>query len=531
MADPKFPNWTSPAYDAMKPGWTRCRDVRAGTERLRENKGEYLPKFEAEDSRDWDHRVKMTVVMDFFEQAVTTLVGLGLRHDPELGEKVPEELVQDWENLDGEGSHGAVVAQQALDCALTDGHLVLFTDYPPVSTTLRAKDEQDLGIRPYVISVKIDQVLSWRTGIVGGERILMQFVFREVTDEADGAFGSKSVTRYRVYRQRFASITDGNGVVVKDKGVELTDPTRPFVDWELWEESGSANETQLNRIDFGTLSGPKRIPLAVVYGGKREGILRSKPPLEGLAHSNIRWAQVMSDRAYTLHKCGIPVPVIIGKLVGGADGKSESEIVMSPSRGLQLEAGGDAKMLEASGASLEQTRLELQDWEKRIGSQAIAMLQRDTAAAESATAHRLNRGREESKLSRALRSLEDALELTLQHMAAFRGLDPESIDVSIRRDFGDIVPPEVLQLLSSLEEKGQLTLTRLLAELQRAGVFSNDFDPEEEAEELEREKGQEGMGLDDPETLTDEELAVRAAELQRIAGERKTRKPPAPAAA
>jgi len=477
-----LPSWRSADAKEMEPRYMLCRDVRGATETLRLKKATYLPKFLAEDTRDWAARVAMTVVVDFFDQAVTAFVGLGLRHDPELGPDVPEEIKLDWENLDGEGNHGAMVAQKALDIMLTDGHVVLLAEYPPVAVRPRADEENVKGLRPYVQLFKVDQVMSWRTRLLGGHRLLDQLVLKTVGQEADGLFGLKTVTRYMVYRQRFR-------VMETVVGPE-EDPTQGFVQWERWIETKSASGTvtAVAAEASGDLIGSKRIPVAVAYAGTSDGMLKSRPPLEGLAYSNVRWGQVMSDRANSLHKCGMPMPVIIGKLVGAPDGKAPSEIIMSSSLGLNIEAGGDAKILEPLGSGLEQARLELEDWEKRIGGQAVSVLTPGNATSETATAWRLTRGRDESKLQRGLRSLEDALELILQYFAEYRGLDREKIDLTIRRDFGDIVPPETLQLLSTLEEKGQLTLTRLLTELKRADLFAQDFSVEEEVEAIKREQ-------------------------------------------
>lgn len=479
------PTWKSPAYLEMEKRWQRCRDIRAGTDVIREKKHAYLPRFVAEDGRDWDARVNMTVVVDFFEQAVTTFVGMGLRTDPELGKEVPEEIQEDWENLDGEGNHGAVVAQHALDAALTDGHCVLLAESPEFPLGLRGDEQLDRGIRPYMVIIKINQICSWRAEVKGGEKILMQFVFEEPVEAADGEFGAKTLSRYRRFRQQFPMVKRPSGQVEEDLAAG-------FVEWELWEETTRGS---YSKIKSGVLAGVTRIPAWPVYGGKREGILKSRPPLDGLAHSNIRWAQVMSERASSLNRCGMPIPVILGDLIAqpGPDGKPSADIVLSSTRGVHLKTGGDFKFAEATGTALEQTRLELQDWEKRMGAQSLAMLQRDTEAAETATAHRMNRGREESKLRRALRSLEDALEGVLQDMARYRGLDPETIDITLNRDIGGVVPPEVLTLLSSLEEKGQLTLTRLLLEIKRAGLVGNDFDPEAEVKKVRQEMGTEPL--------------------------------------
>jgi hypothetical protein len=501
---PDSPATWSPAALSQKPARDKCRDVRGGTESFRAKRTLYLPRFEAEHPTDWDTRIKMTFVVDFLEQVITTLVGLGLRHDPQLGDDVPPEIASDWETFDVHRNHGAIFAQQALDAALTDGHSFILTDAPSFEGQPNAAEEKALGIRPYAVLVLADQVPSWRHETIGGQVWLTLWVMCESVEMAAGLFGTKTEKRYRVYRQAFGA-------------------AGPYVTWELWVEQSVNGASQTVRIGEGVLQGPQQIPVRIVVGGRLIAPLVSIPPLLGVAESNIRWAQVASDRAMSLHKCGVPIPVIIGDLVGDEAG-TKSDITASYSRGIHLKGGGDARILEATGTALEQQRIELQDVEKRIAAQSLALLQRDSAAAETATAQRLNRGREESKLARSLRSLEDALEGALQDSASFRGLDSGG-SVTIRRDFGDVVSESTLRLFSDLEERGQLTPLRLLTELQRADVLGQDFDPEAEVQALE-----EGQSLNtsapprDPATMTDAEIQAEIARLngdllQRVPGQ------------
>src|SRR5690606_20304874 len=80
------PDQLSPAYKAMAPGWTLCRDVRGGTDTLRAKKETYLPRFGVEPEEDWNARVAMTFVPSFLDQAIELAVGLITRHDPQLAE-------------------------------------------------------------------------------------------------------------------------------------------------------------------------------------------------------------------------------------------------------------------------------------------------------------------------------------------------------------------------------------------------------------------------------------------------------------
>ena len=135
---PDDPSHALPAYHDMKRRWELVRDVRGGTETLREKKSTYLPQFEAEDPRDWEIRVKMTFAYDAVDQTIGAMLGLAFMSAPELGDDVPEPIVTDWENIDGEGTHGTVFATQGLDSALQDGHDAFAATEPAAASPVTA---------------------------------------------------------------------------------------------------------------------------------------------------------------------------------------------------------------------------------------------------------------------------------------------------------------------------------------------------------------------------------------------------------
>lgn len=58
------PDYRSKAYNAMARFWPYVSDVIAGTLRLRELKGKYLPKFPAEDVEVYNDRVSTAVCFE-----------------------------------------------------------------------------------------------------------------------------------------------------------------------------------------------------------------------------------------------------------------------------------------------------------------------------------------------------------------------------------------------------------------------------------------------------------------------------------
>lgn len=455
-----------PAALTMKPRWQLCRDVRSGTAVMRAHPSTYLPKFEAEDPRDWAARVGMTFAYEALGLTIDTLVGLAFTNEPGLGEDVPPRIRLEWENIDGEGTHGSVFAAQCLDSAEQDGHCGILTEFPPVEEGITLAEEQAREIRAYLVRVTIDQIPSWRVMVHGGRRILDQLVIQTMVEQEDGQFGVKHTTQYRVYRQQF----DAAG--------------QPFVTWELWE----TGEKATNLIEGpSVLRGPRFIPFARVFGGQKTGFLESVPPLMGLAYLNIHHTQMASDQAMLMHKAAIPQWTVVGV-------NDTSDLVVGNNVWF-LPTGGDAKVLEITGASLAARREAILDTERRMADQGVAMLQRDNTVEQTATEAQLRETRRESKLARAVRSLQDALEQSFLFMAQYYGL-PEGGSLTLRRDFAALTLDEAdTALLLKMRENGDLTLATFLGFVAKRPVFET-LSPEDEAEAIKAEMGDE-PGLTD----------------------------------
>lgn len=466
VTSPNHPEYKIPAYEEMRARWQFVRDIRGGTESIRENGTTYLPRFDAEEMIDYNARLGMTFAFDALDETIHAMVGLAMRDDPALEDDVPAEIVADWENLDGQRTHGAVFLQHTLENALQDGHAAILVDYPPVDPTLDLVGQQALGLRPYAVQITIDQITAWRPAIILGKLCIGMVKLEENTEIADGLFGTVVIRRYRIYRQQ----VDGAG--------------QPYVTLEVQEQAKSEGADYTTIRAESPIFGPKWIPLFVVYGGEKTAILKSKPPLLGLANSNLDHTQVKSDRRYSMHKCAIPIPIFIGRTKMMGEG---GQVSTSGSYGIDIGLGGDAKYMEPTGAALNALREELQDIERRMGSQGFDMLRRDPQGSQqTATAERIQNAKGESKLTRAVRSLEDSAEGMVQAFADFRGIKTGGGSVTMQHEFADtVLAPDEIKLLADLEERGELTLETLLGEIQKGGRMLQGVDIPKEVKAVE----------------------------------------------
>ena len=157
---------------------------------------------------------------------------------------------------------------------------------PATSEYVQTAADEISGNRSYWCMRQAKDALNWRTQVVNGKTVLTQITFREVTTEADGAFGEIKVTRYRVYR------LDQMG----------------NAQWQLWREIKNDRSEKVIIIESeGQILTKKgralrRLPIAVHYG-EHEGFLESRPPLKGIADINLACYQKYSDLSEhrTLH--------------------------------------------------------------------------------------------------------------------------------------------------------------------------------------------------------------------------------------
>lgn len=452
--DHTSPAFQPPAYSAMAPRWKVCRDVMGGTDVMRGDGtlDVYFPKGDAETTSERLSRVLRTEFFPLFKETVKGMVGLVFRKDPVLGDDVPSQIVDLAENIDGAGTAFPVFARRVFGDGLVTGHAGILVDVPKVSSTkpLTIAEENQLGLRPYWVHIKAEQILNWRTQTINGTVVLTLLVLAETVDVPMGAYGVVATIRYRVFKR---------------------DETTGAIKYEVWTLNSVSHEPELQAD--GELRNMTMIPFVAFYAGERIAPLQSIPPFIDLAYTNIAHMQVLSDHRTSLHAAGNPILVIKGRQ-GGTDYDPNAPkstdplgnplyttegpaagvgaaIITGPNVGIEVDKDGDVAYAEHSGAALGASRLEISDIENRAAAQGLSMLQRNTRQAQTAEAEKLQRTEKDASIASAARSLEDCLEIALAFTALFMAL-PDGGTVDIDRNFESttIDTPRVDSLLRAL---------------------------------------------------------------------------------
>lgn len=456
------------AHQAQKEAVEIVGTVYGGTLSMRDAGERFLPRFPREDPDGYATRRGQAVLFNALKRTVGGLVGMVMRKDPVLGEDVPVAVrgTDDagrgghWENIDAAGRHGAVFARDVFEASLRDGHTLIFVDFPPVDGSVRTRaQELEAGLRPYWTHYLKQDLLSFRTQMVNGAPVLTQAVLRETVTVHEGAFGERPAEQVRVYR---VAAKEGGG------------PGEREVVWEVWRkarETGAASgETWEKQEDAGGRLSIPVIPLVPVYAN-RTGFLMSDPPLLDLALENVNHYQVRSDRQTCLHIASVPIPVFIGI-------DAEGDVKVGSDMAIKLPLHGDAKYLEPQGAALESSRLELQDILQNMAALGLAMLQRDTRAAETAEAKRIDKSETNSRLGSAARGLQDGVETALGYHALWIG-ETDGGSCAVNRDFEDQeMDPAMVKELSAMVGADQLDLETLWDMMKQGGLLPENFDAE-----------------------------------------------------
>lgn len=441
MADANSPSVPCAAYSNARPLWDLCEDVMGGTPRMREVGEMYLPKAPLETEPEYLARKRRTEFFNAYGRTVQGLAGMVFRRNPTLDEEAPEPLKQDWENIDGSGSHGDVFSRTLFEDALAIGLSYVLVDYPAVEGNPSLADEERLNLRPYWCLYHAKQVISWRTETYGAATVLTQVVIVEEVVEPSGEFGEERVKRYRVFRRKGDVVT-----------------------WALWTE-GKDGTTQTKPETV--VRNQTAIPLVPLRISRAKDDFRS--PLLDLAYANIAHFQVLSDHRNAIRMASFPILVFKGR------DTSQGKQAVGPNIGIDVQGDGDVKYVEHSGASIQQTREELRDIERRMGVLGLAMLTDETRRAETAEAKRLDRSQQDSTLAAAARALQDALETAFAFHAAYRKLD--GAEVTVNMEFEDLTfDPAMVSALSNLQVAGQVSLDTLWEMLAGGRILPETFD-------------------------------------------------------
>jgi hypothetical protein len=442
---------STPSEDFLEMAKARAlpNTLMGGTEAMRKAKQIYLPQEMAESEGAYKNRLNRSILFNKFEDTVSTLTGLVFAKPVVLHKPIPD--IEEWaKNIDLAGRDLTTFARDILrESGLVDGIGFILVDYQrrPEGVQTVAQ-EKAAGLRPYLIHVKAENLIGWKTDKVGGVMTLTQVRIKECVEVPDGDFDTKDEEQIRVLEPGLVRLyrnTDGKG-------------------WTIFEEWATS-------LDF--------IPLVAFYG-KRDEFMEGCPPLSNLAWLNLKHWQVSSDYTNINHVVCVPI------LFGAGMATEGTKLEIGASRMVTGPEGSTLAFVEHSGAALGGIERQLANLEaqmERFSGEMVA-----TGVAKTATETGIDENNAHSKLQNIALGLQAALDQALKFMCEWVGLDLGEGHTEVNTDFDESdLAPQTLLALNDARSKGLISQEVYSYNLKRGEMFPKEWTTEDEKNALDAE--------------------------------------------
>ncbi len=460
--DPNDPSTTSLAWDEMIGSWLMIETLLGGTKAMRFAAGEYLPQHAEESDDNYLERLHVNVLFNAMEITLDHFVGRPFSDPVKLNNDVPEEIVENANNIDLQGNDLTSFCRDWFRCGLAKGFCHVMVDMPqmnPDAMPLTLADDREAGRRPFWIRIEPENMIAaeadivvdpqtgelreWFTHVRLRENVVQRVGFAEVIHE-----------RIRVLMPGFFQVWQK----VKRKGKKDQ--------WMIIEEG----ETGINFI-----------PIITFYS-QRNGFLLAKPPLEDLAFMNIRHWQSMSDQINVLTVARFPMLA-----VAGATDQSGTSMRIGPRQLLATkDPNGRFYYVEHTGKSIESGWKELENLETNMESYGSTFLKK-MPGNETATGRALDSAESVTPLQDMVNRFIDSVNNALRIHATWIS-EKEGGTVTILNDFGPEEADKMgIDLLKSLRQDKDISRKAVTKEAMRLGVLTDDYDVDEDFKQLQIE--------------------------------------------
>jgi hypothetical protein len=440
---------------------------------LFEASDEYLPKDYLEEEKSYE--VRKTRAQSSFQSYYGHLrdltVGTALRKGVGLPEEMPSEWGNFFDDVDLEGHSLVSFAKEAFTEAIDGGVSAIWVEYPKLPVGLSAAEERRINPRPYLVLMRMDQVLECRYDVfnaqIGVQNIFGAFptylrIKTEIRRQSEqNEFFEEVVPAVRVYD--IQDLADNYVSEFSDQPEAASSGQK--VRCRLYAKTNTPGNVDKYTLEETSYLSIPFIPFVPVLGGKKEAYFRARPLLFDIARLNLHHWSVSADLAETIHLTSSPI-------LTGTGVRPDDEIKAGAGRAL-FSQNPDAKFglmsasMEGASVTLENLR-RIESAMERLA--AVAMTTGKTQA-ESGFAKLLDRSQSDSQLAVLVQGLEDALNRALLYAAAYRQI-PE-VRVTISKNFIPVKlhSQQVMALSSLFKDSNAITIEMFLRMLEAGEMF------------------------------------------------------------
>lgn len=402
-----------PEYEEFAPVWRACRDASTGQRAIHKGGILYLPKLGGQSEEDYEAYKARALYFNATGRTVDGMAGLVFRKQPMIELPVALEDFKEDINLAGETLEG--LARKATEEVIKVGRGGILVDYPPATDDQMTIEQARInGQRPYIALYKTEAMRNWRLGRVNNATVLVWVTLEEIYEEA-GEYKKqiRELALEGIYIQRVWRMNK-NGK------------------WFIFSEHVPAKQGKpLSDIPFFFLA-PKEGTSAV-----------DAPPIENLAYINIAHYRNSADLENGAHVAGLPTPWINGV----TDPENFPELHLGSNTCLKLPPDAEAGFLQCGSEGFAAIEKAMASKEAQMAALGARMLAPEKAAAETAEAHEIKRGGENSVLAALAGSVDATLTKAMKFMAEWSGANPEEVAIELNKDY--LPAPMSAQMLTA----------------------------------------------------------------------------------
>jgi hypothetical protein len=431
----------------MSKHWPIAEVLTDGDCAMRQAGEMYLPREPRESQADWERRRSTATLLPVFSRTARVMTSKPFSKPYEKHD-IPEKILEGFEDCDMQGNNLHSFASEVMSDALMFGISGVLVDFPKTEgRALTLADERSMRPRPYLVHIKHQQVLGWRSKRVNGATVLTQLRIAETEEVEDGDFGVIEVERVRV-------LTPGSYRVyqkIKDEFAVI--------------EEG---KTTLQVIPF------------VMFYGRKTAFMCGVSPLLSLAHMNIKHWQHQSaqDESATFTR---------KRLLAFIGMQDDDTVVASNHYAINIPMNGDVKIIQGSAESTIAGRSELLVLEEQMIMTGGELLQPRAQVVKTATQTMSEDEANRCELQRIAQQFDDGLNQIIALQCQWLKI-PEAGKIELFKDFAANTLTETsAQLVLTMQQFGLITKKTAIKEQQRRGNLSADIDADMELESVQEE--------------------------------------------
>lgn len=480
-----------PFREQMEPFWEQARLLIGGTQELRKAGCSYLPRFENETEKNYQRRLSMASLTNFYMKARNQMVGEMFRDDVQYKDgTLPPEIT---DNLDQRGTDLTGMAERIAEELLTKAVCGILVDHPEADGARTLADEQRMGLRHYWTFIKAESVIDLVTTFEGGKETVLHLRWYEDRIVADDLEEFAFTTERQIFVLDRQAGTDSAGrkALGAPRFRKYVSETSSAQQQQKTASGGYAVPGSYAPVgDWTDLGGFDEIPFVPFYSN-RDGIWRGKPLLADIAEKNLQHWRQSSNYGNSLEIGAFPVLVRYGlnkttplsPLEKDLPASNDGENIVGPHIIMDLPSqleGAKAEYLEPTGAAYEALERNLDRIVSEAEIMALDLLVKQFA--KTATEANYDRLQSLAPLQRIALEIERGLTKALEITATARKRNERPGFAVINKDFGVSASDAIrVQALRDARALGDITTETYLSELQRIGALSAYLDVKKEA--------------------------------------------------